>query len=148
MNTQRGFTLVELIVVVAIIGILAKLGITSFTVYRSDAAYANVQRTMRDLQLAASAGTLDIDHLPGAVALTTQNTAGAITNPAASAFLVGFKLPSNMKLQVSYDPACVGNACVSGWAQVNHCSGKQYMQWLLYGDGSYDTIGNIDGAGC
>jgi prepilin-type N-terminal cleavage/methylation domain-containing protein len=148
MKKQIGFTLIELLVVIAIIGILGKLGITSFTVYKSNAAYANIERAMHEVANAASAGTLDVDNLPSAVSLTTQNTPGGLTSAAAQNFLVGFKLSQSMKLSVSYDPSCSSNSCVSGFAQINHCSGKQYMQYLLYGDGSYETISNIDGAGC
>lgn len=148
MSTQRGFTLIELLVVVAIIGVLGALGITSFSVYRSDAAYANVQRSVRDLHIAAQAGTLDSENLPPLVALVSQDTQGPMVDAGAREFLVGFQVSPRTKVQVSYDPNCATNACLSGWAQVNHCNGQQYMQWLLYGDGSYDTIENIAGVGC
>ncbi len=148
MKNQSGFTLIELLVVIAIIGILARLGISSFTVYKTDAAYANCQRALQDLRNSASLGTLDADNLPAAVPLFSQNSPGPITNASAQSFLTGFKLSNNMKLDVSYDPSCNSNACVSGFAQLKHCSGKKYIQWLLYGDGSYETIPDIDGAGC
>lgn len=148
MRNNKGFTLIELLVVVAIIGILGKLGMTAFMVYRSDAAYSNVQRTIRDVHIAAQAGTLDIDNLPAAVPLVSQSTGGPMADAQANSFLLGFQLPPRMTIQVSYNPACVTSACLSGWAQLNHCSGQKYIQWLLYGDGSYDTIEDIAGAGC
>ena len=48
-DTQRGFTLLELLVVVAVIGILASLSVTS---YRSHLVTANRQAAVATLQLA------------------------------------------------------------------------------------------------
>ena len=148
MRSQKAFTLIELLTVVAIIGILGKLSMSSFYVYRSDAAYSNVQRTLRDMQIAAQAGTLDIDNPPATVPLVSQVDQGPLNDAAARNFLVGFQLPPNMRIQVSYDPVCQTPDCVSGWAQLNHCNATKYVQWLMYGDGSFDTITDIEGAGC
>lgn len=148
MKQQSGFTLIELLVVVAIIGILSQLGLTSFYVYRADAAYANVKRAIHEVNNAASAGVLDADHLPAAVPLTTQTAPGPLTDANAQSYLLGYSLSPKMKLQVSYDPSCTSTACVSGFVQVNHCSGKKYIQFLQFGDGSTETIEDIAGAGC
>jgi prepilin-type N-terminal cleavage/methylation domain-containing protein len=148
MKSQKGFTLIELLTVVAIIGILAKISINSVVLYKSNAAYAVVQQTVHDVHGSAQLGTLDIDNLPAAVPLTSQSVAGPVSNPLAREYLKGFIVPSNTKLSVSYDPTCTLVSCVSGFAEVKHCNGKKYVQWLQYGDGSYLRVEDIAGAGC
>ncbi|MCO6430617.1 MAG: pilin [Deltaproteobacteria bacterium] len=148
MRSQRGFTLIELLTVVAIIGVLGAIALTNFHIYRHKAAYSVLQSTVSNVQLAAEGALSHPDHLPAAVPLTSQSTSGAISNALAAAFLPGMMLPKNVKFQVSYDPACITAACVSGWAQLNHCAGKEYLQWLKYGDGTDLVLENIPGAGC
>lgn len=147
MKSQRGFTLIELLTVCAIIGILAKISIAAVVVYKANAAYSNVQKAIHDVRVAAEAGTVDPDNLPAAVPLTTQNVPGAVSNPLARNYLIGLQIPINTSISVSYDPACVGG-CVSGFAEIKHCMGKKYMQWIKYGDGSDLVIEDIAGSGC
>lgn len=148
MRSERGFTLVELLTIVAIIGVLANLSVNSFIVYRSKAAYSNCQKTVRDVRMSAELGTSDPDNPPGAVALYTQNTPGPITGVAASNYLRGMAVPKNMKVRVSYDPTCVVGGCVSSWAELKHCQGTEYIQWIRFGDGTDQLIENIAGTGC
>ena len=147
-RSERGFTLIELLTVVAIIGVLANLSLSSVIIYRAKAAYSNCQRSVRDLRLAAQAGTSDPDNPPAAVPLYSQNTPGPIANAAAANFLVGMQVSKNMKVRVSYDPSCTVVGCVSGWAEIKHCQGREYIEWFQYGDGSEEVVEKIAGAGC
>ena len=51
-NKEKGFTLIELMIVVAIIGILAAIAIPQFSAYRAKAFNAAAQTDLRNLMTA------------------------------------------------------------------------------------------------
>ena len=148
MKSQAGFTLIELLTVIAIIGVLSALGVTNLAYYKANAAYASATTTMHNARNALEAGLSDPDNLPGAVGLTSQTSQGSLTNVAAAALLPGMLLPSDVKFQVEYDPACSTGACQSDFLQVNHCFGREYIRFLRFGDGVELYLDHIDGVGC
>lgn len=148
MRSEGAFTLIELLTVIGTIGLLAALGLTSFNVYKANAAYASVETTMINARNAVEAGISDPDNLPPAVALVSQKAQGSIQDNAAANFLPGMMLPSKMKFQASYDPTCVDAACQSEFLEAKHCWGKEYMRWVRFGDGVEMYLDHISGIGC
>ncbi len=146
--SQRGFTLIELITVVAIIGILAALAVTSFTLYKSDAAYAVVQSTVNFARNSLYASLLDAENPPAAVPLTSQTSAGPLQDTGARNLLPTLNLPPSLKFQVSHDPTCTTGSCTADYIQVNHCLGQEYSVFMRRGDGTDMLMENVLGAGC
>ena len=70
MNNEKGFTLVELMIVVAIIGILAAIAIPQFNTYRKKGYVATING---DCKNAFTASTSYISDNPSAAAMTLQN---------------------------------------------------------------------------
>lgn len=148
MRQESGFTLIELLTIIGIIGILSLLGVTSFKVYRADAAYSVSETTLRNARSAVEAAINNIDNPPGAVALVSQNSPGPISDANAKAFLPAFQLPKNVKFEVSYDPTCVSGACQSEFLEVSHCFAQEYTRWVRFGDGVDLILEHVSGGGC
>ena len=148
MRSEKGFTLIELLTVIVIIGILAGLGITSFGVYRSSAAYAVANKTIRDAQISMEAGLTNEDDPPPAVALTTQHVQGPVQDPNAAQLLPAMQLPRQTSFAVSYDPDCLDPGCESASLQVRHCQGDEFVRYVRYGDGAWDYLEHLAGTGC
>jgi len=93
MNTQKGFTLIELMIVVAIIGILAAVAIPAYQDYTARAKIAEIAT------LAAGDKTRLVEHynLEGSwpTAATDPTSPSGITAKANSAYISGVDLKSN-----------------------------------------------------
>lgn len=148
MRTERGFTLIELLTIIAIIGVLAALSMSGFSIYRASAAYAVATGALHDARNALEAALADQGHLPAQVPLTAQTIQGPIGDVLGKVMLPGMQLPRNVKLQFSYDPACVDPSCMESFLQTNHCYGIEYPRFVRFGDGLEVTLEHISGSGC
>lgn len=148
MRPERGFTLIELLTVVGIISVLAYLGITSFYVYRSDAAYAVVAETVAQSVNALEAGAANPDEVLPSVTGFTQNSQGSLTNVDAAKVLPGLRVPRRSKLSFDFDPTCNTAACEQAAIEVRHCMGQDYVRFVRYGDGVDVRLEHLAGVGC
>ena len=147
-HSEQGFTLIELLTVIGILGVVEALGLTSFYVYKSDAAYAVSARLIQDSVQAVEASMSLPDQVFPSVAAYSQATQGVIADPSAATVLTGVMVPRKMKLQFSFDPTCLSSACVAASLQANHCQAIDFPRWFRYGDGVDIRLEHISGVGC
>ena len=90
-NNSKGFTLIELMIVIAIIGILAAIAIPNFIAYRNKAYCSSTESDAQNIAAAIADyfadpshnTTPDLDDVGGATLLSPTNTA-TITGPMNS----------------------------------------------------------------
>ena len=104
-SSSRGFTLIEMLVVVALIGILSAIALRQFAIYRNQSYDARANSDLRNAATAEEAY----------FASNGEYIGGQDTGPTSSTFLPGLHLSPTVTLQMSVN----GSDSFSGTAASN-----------------------------
>ena len=86
-NNQKGFTLIELMIVIAIIGILAAIAIPNFITYRDKSFCSKVESDVHNNSVEATGWLIDNDNLTGFTAVWSTGVTGGTATLAATGVL-------------------------------------------------------------
>ncbi|MBN8548076.1 MAG: type II secretion system protein [Deltaproteobacteria bacterium] len=148
-SQERAFTLIELLTIIAIIGVLAGMAMQSFKQYRARAAYAVAEQTLNDARIALEAALSEADATYAFdLNNVSQSSPGPMADANARTLFPGLNLPKDIKITVNHDQACLSGACLASSISVRHCVGEEYVTWQRYGDGIEIKLDHVLGGGC
>lgn len=133
-TNQNAFTLLELLVTVAVVGILASVAVANYSNYRERAYYAVAVNQARDLTTALNAALIDRNYTYINVALSANGTLNAgiasVVKPPSTTFPVGLAqaAPGFVHAPDVYVTGYIQSGSVAG-SQVfaAHCRGPKQV---------------------
>lgn len=147
-RAQGGFSLVELLIVIAIIGVLSMLGTTAFWIYKDRAEYAKGESTMRNVRVNAVDG--DLEAADGLfIGLTTTDRSGGPMPAGLDEILPGAVTPPDLVLAALYDSCDAGDPPmqVKQLISVAPCRSVRSLRWTKFCNGLELLQGDLPG-GC
>ncbi|MCX7953148.1 MAG: type II secretion system GspH family protein [Deltaproteobacteria bacterium] len=140
---MRGFSLVELLIVMTILAILGLLSVNSFSRAKHIAAFSTSQATLRQVETALELGIVHTLETVGDIdfPLTQITSQDQITNSnILSNILWGFTLPQNTTLTFAVNTSCFSSNCTQAVIGVDHTSACKTIQKTQFGDGAEVVI--------
>ena len=147
-KSEKGFTMVELLTVVAIIGILAKMALSGYSVYKGKAEFSKAASLYTNARTAAAAGEEDLGEA-FSMAFTESTSSGSPLAGAMSSYFPSITMAKDVILGASVSP-CAGvsldpNVIIS----VKPCRGDgKHIEYVRFCDGTDSVDFSSAGNGC
>jgi type IV pilus assembly protein PilA len=121
-KTQQGFTLIELMIVIAIIGILAAVALPAYQDYTIRA------KVSEGLTLASAAKTAVSEHAMTRNAFPADNDAAGYVSPT-SEMVTGIAVAGTGVITITYDATNVGLAAAQNTLLLSPLTSASGIQW-------------------
>ena len=141
-ESEAGFTLLELLVASAIIVILSGLSIQSYVIYREDAYHKLAMQMMGQTRTAMEAGKVDSESFGSATMFVETTDPGPATSGDGETIVPGLVLPEDFYLYVWHDPTCATDSCVEDYVITRHCKANQRVVHYKFKSFGQSTIYN------
>ena len=148
LHQQRGFTIIELLTVMGLMGVLASTSLSTFHSLKDRSYIAVTQQTVRDSKTALSAALLELSLEDTDSINTVLNMPGIPSGQDVVRLLPGFRMPQGVELTLENNPLCTTTGCVVHSIVANSCPGKRMSLWERYGDGSEVLLQELPSPGC
>ena len=148
-GNEGGFTLVELIIVTAIIGILSAIGTSSFLIYKSDAEFSKAESDLRNARTAIELGLQEAERTNTAVAFALSDANGGPVSGLLAQTLPGATISKGVELGAEVNP-CTASAAtgISQFVISRSCKAKRYKSWIKQCGGIEITLPDVVFGGC
>lgn len=142
--TQTGFTLIEMMIVVAIIGILAAIAIPQYQIYIGKTQATRVVNELGQLRLTVEE-CLQTGRRVIGLATDECDPRASGSNLIVGGSQVGVVLPNNMGVAQITNPLILTTSITATVStQVNPRIAGKKIQWLRTGSGSWSCSSNIE----
>ena len=143
-SRESGFSLIELLVSVAIVGILSSISVASFSEYKRKTHIVAAENNVRMLRTAFEAKDTTLDST-GLVYLTHRRFGGTMAGPLHRTTLTpGFPwstITDDSYTYIRYDTACDAGSCLRVHILSGTCDGGYVSGYFARGDGTSSASG-------
>ena len=147
-RSERGFSLIELLTVVVIIGVLAKMSLSAFTVYKGKAEFSKAASLYTNARTSATAGEEDLGDAYS-MSFTESTSSGAPLAGSLSSFFPNITMAKDVVLGASISPCAGAGLDPNLIISVKPCRGNgKHIEYVRFCDGSDSTDFSSAGNGC
>ncbi len=137
-ETQKGFSLLELMVVMVMIAVLASMATQSYTIYKQKAQHSSAIVLFNQARSSLEGGKInsESDSFSDPVMEFDQLGPGIPGGEYGQILLAGLVLPENHKVFVRHVTDCNDSICVEDVISVRHCQTGKMATLTMFHSGS------------